>query len=553
MSATKEPVVEEPVVEEPVVEEPVVEEPVVEEPVVEEPVVEEPVVEEPVVEEPVVEEPVVEEPVVEEPVVEEPVVEEPVKSEEPVAEETPAEEAPKKSEFREETAEAEMLAATREAAAEQTKHGQEHLRTVNRTLAGVGAVVAAALFFYGQPWDETVDPVRRAAGIGLPATVFVFAILGLLQRGHGGLVSYVIGKDKRISTSLTQVALWTVALAGAFLYFISLDLLSDQTAHGFGVTVGKAWSKLPEEYFILLGGPFAAAVIARMSIGTKVEQGRLQKVEANQTGLKDIVSNDDGRGSLVDAQFFVFNLVALVWFAAELIQTSTKIPSIPPLLVGLTGISALGYTAAKAAESNQPVISSITRRLGTALGGIRAGELVEVRGANFIPPGASTEEFLPQLVVRFGAVDVLPEIETDRQRRVISPTATSIVARVPETVQAGSVDISVVTAAGAESNPRAISIIPDKAVITGVEPTTPAAGEPLMLRGRGFRSPTAAPTAQPTVMFDDLPVEASSASDGLLEVVIPNELDEETVNIAVIVAGGTEPSDQIRLRLRRTS
>ncbi|MBA2517864.1 MAG: IPT/TIG domain-containing protein [Solirubrobacterales bacterium] len=449
----------------------------------------------------------------------------------------------------ESAAEKDIVVRSREAAADNEQQGRDRLRQTNWVLASVGAAIVVISILYGQPWNETVDDDRRAGGIGIPLSVMVVGFLGLLQRGEGGLLAYLRGKDKRLSTSLTQIALWTVALATAFLYFISLDVLSDEGRYALDMTLGSAWKDFPEEYLLLLGGPFAAAVIARISVGTNVDQGRLQKTEANQTKLRDVVSDDDGRGSLVDAQFLVFNLVALVWFTAALVIDSTALPGIPPVLVGLTSISALGYTASKSAEANQPVVNSVTRNLGGGLGGIRPGDLVEVRGANFVPPGAASEEFIAQLAVRFGAIDVLPEIRLDEGGRVRSPSNTSIIARVPNTLPSGSVDVTVITAAGAQTASRPVTIVPDKAIITGLEPAFGTPGEPVVVRGRFFFGPQAAKGAQPTVLFDDVYARPTKATDEKLTVTVPPELSGESVNLIVIASGGIEPSDVVKFRL----
>jgi hypothetical protein len=284
-----------------------------------------------------------------------------------------------------------------------------------------------------------------------------------------------------------------------------------------------------------------------MSVGTKVEEGRLQKVEANQTKLRDAVTDDDGRGSLVDAQFLTFNLVALVWFVARLIQKPAGLPAMPPVLVGLTSVSALGYTAAKAAEANQPVIRSVTRFLGTAAGGIRPGDLVEIQGANFMPPGTASEEFVTQLAVRFGAVDVLPEIDTDDEGNVISPTNTSILARVPETLAAEPVDVWVITAAGAQSQPRRVTITPDKPVITGLQPAFAIPGRVVTIRGRYFISPLATNGERPTVMFGDIVKPAAEATERKLTVEVPPRIRGKSVQLTVIAAGATEESEPVKL------
>jgi hypothetical protein len=449
-----------------------------------------------------------------------------------------------------ETADKKVKVASRKVAEDREEAGRQWIRGANLCLVLLGLGLVALSLSIATPWNDELKDTRRAAGMSVPISVGLVGFLGLLQFGSGGLLAYVRGKDKRISTSLTQVALWTLALAGGFVYFVILDVISNDPGTSLTKTLGNAWDKFPEEYLLLLGGPFAAAVLARISVGTKVDDGRLQKVEANQTKLRDVVTDDDGRGNLVDAQFLTFNLVALVYFVARLIQEPVGLPAIPPVLVGLTSVSALGYTAAKAAEGNQPIIRSVTRHLGIGAGGIRPGDLVEVQGANFIPPGTASEEFLTNLAVRFGVLDVFPELREDEGHKIISPTNTSLLVRVPETLSGETVDVSVITAAGAQSEPRQLTIIPDKPVITGIEPAYATPGQPLSVRGRYFRSPLAAEGDKPTVMFGDVIKRAERSTDNELSINVPVNLDERRVDLSIIAAGSVTPSDPVKLRLK---
>ena len=453
-----------------------------------------------------------------------------------------------------EAAEKTIAERSKEIAKKKKSEGKSHLRLLNIGLAVIGLVAFVVFVVYGRFTSESGDDVRRAAAIGPPLAIASVFGLGALQIGRGGVLAYIRGKDQRLSTSLTQVALWTFAVGTAFLYFIALDALSNKPELSFEKTVGSAWKDLPEEYLLLLGGPFAAAVVARLAVGTKVDQGRLQKVDSDQTKLRDVITDDDGRGNLVDAQFLFFNVIALTWFAVAMtLQAEEGLPAIPPVLVGLTSIAALGYTASKAAESNQPFIKSVTRHLGAAGQGIRPGDLVEVRGTNFMPPGTVSEEFISQLSVRFGELDVLPEILNDDAGVVLSPTDTSLIAQVPETLGVEApVDVSVITAAGAQSAARPIKLVPDKAVIIGPDPPGVARpGRPLVVKGRFFRSPRAAESDQPIVFFGERQAEASASLDDELTVTVPSGISAASVPLTVIAAGATERSEPMTVKVQK--
>lgn len=191
-------------------------------------------------------------------------------------------------------------------------------------------------------------------------------------------------------------------LAGAFVYFLVRAAFD-----GSNGALPESLETLDESYLLLLGGPFAASVTAGLLTRTKLEAETIQKVSTDQAALKDLLSKDDGSGDLVDAQFLTFNLVAMIWFVGAIIATPAVLPVIPPALVGLTSLSALTYTASKAATRNAPVIQSVTLHVEPrepAGDGIRPGALVDIRGINFIPPGAGETKAVITTRVQFGNV-----------------------------------------------------------------------------------------------------------------------------------------------------
>jgi len=123
-----------------------------------------------------------------------------------------------------------------------------------------------------------------------------------------------VGKDGRWSTSKLQALLWTYAVLFGLASLIVAAWLGDDTG----------WTKqeklgLQEEYLILLGGPFAAAVLSKAITTQKAKDGTLPKSEAQETatvgeGLSQVISDDTGDTDLVDTQYFLFNLLALAYF-----------------------------------------------------------------------------------------------------------------------------------------------------------------------------------------------------------------------------------------------
>ena len=155
---------------------------------------------------------------------------------------------------------------------------------------------------------------------------------------------------------------------------------------------------------ILLGGPFAAAVAAKGLTSAKVDAGDITKTaedplvggsatESLTTGVMQAVGNDSGGVDLVDFQYFLFNLLALTYFLGNFIpHVAQGFPTIPSVLVALTGTSAAGYVGKKAVEKSSPTIIAMQPAILTP------GATVEVWGrwlvvkdaqGNLVPPSVS--------------------------------------------------------------------------------------------------------------------------------------------------------------------
>jgi hypothetical protein len=281
---------------------------------------------------------------------------------------------------------------------------------------------------------------------------------------------YLIGADGRFSTSRAQVALWTLALFFALTFFSvgipmtgSCPTVGDDTFEGVAAKecpdFGTTFDQLDASYLLLLGGPFAAAVASGAVVADKVNKRQLQKVKASKAQLKDLFTDDSGDADLVDLQFFIFNIVGLVFFAAALLDQPVALPSIPEGIIGLTSLAALAYTGAKAVAANEPVIDSITR--ARRRGAISPGSLVQINGSNFVPPGGDGRVQRSRVRVRFGEIEepVVPRSEGDTP---VNPTDTKLQVRVPMRVPVGDdVKVVVVTAAGVTSRPYLLKVIDD--------------------------------------------------------------------------------------------
>lgn len=212
------------------------------------------------------------------------------------------------------------------------------------------------------------------------------------------------------------------------------------------------------EYLLLLGGPFAALIAAKQIYATKAADGEIQKMKSIDTSLKDVLVDDRGRADLVDLQYLLFNFVALAFFFASFAAAKNVLPTLPEGLVALTSASALAYVGKKAVDKNRPLISSVA--LAEGAGTPTVGDVVRIRGQNFMPAGAEKVEYLMNVNVRFDTVTAPVPAEIlgpDGRARVTDPTVTNTDILVPvppmDLTTERVVSIVVTTAAGIETDP----------------------------------------------------------------------------------------------------
>lgn len=250
------------------------------------------------------------------------------------------------------------------------------------TWLGLGAV-AAIVVVVVLIWHHPLDPAARAV---IGATVLTYAAIVILGFAvgpeKGGTTAFVLGFDNRLSTSKLQVALWTIAIVYAFLFFIVQILC--------GAKLSGVFDHLDGTYLLLLGGPFASAVVAKATTSSQDTNGNLQQTTAATPSAADLVTGHDDAPSVTDAQYFLFNLVALAFFAVSLAKNPSTLPKLPDTLAALTSVSALTYLGAKAVSGSSPSITSVTLTPAPGHapdGKARAGDTVNVYGANFAPRG----------------------------------------------------------------------------------------------------------------------------------------------------------------------
>jgi hypothetical protein len=166
----------------------------------------------------------------------------------------------------------------------------------------------------------------------------------------GGIV---VGLDNRASTSKTIAFAWTLAVAWGLLSLIVAVWLGDHEPWDKQVDLG-----LQEEYLLLLGGPFAAAVLAKYAASSDAQAKTTAPV--GDAKLSELVNNDEGQTDLGDFQYVLFNVIALAFFFGDFIGDLDKgFPTLPAVLTGLALTSAAGYSAKKLLAQATPTLTSV--------------------------------------------------------------------------------------------------------------------------------------------------------------------------------------------------
>jgi hypothetical protein len=288
----------------------------------------------------------------------------------------------------------------------------------------------------------------------------------------------ITGYDGRRSTSKTITFAWTFVVAWML---VAVGLVAAASGASF-TDLLKNTSNL---YLVLLGGPYAAAIMAKVSVTNGVQTGRIQKTFAATTGASDIVSDDNGSTDLYDFQYTLFNLVALVivifLFGAH---PGKGFPGIPDFLAILTGGSAAAYTINKGLTSNAPSISGV--QPGTA----RIGDAVTITGTNLLPAANGATP-----TVSVGAVNAQQVTLPGPADTIGFTVPAPATAWAPQTAQ----QVVVTTTAGAIAVANgALTIVADQPLITHVTPPRFTVGDTTSVLGAFLLAPGTAYDAAAT-------------------------------------------------------
>lgn len=214
-------------------------------------------------------------------------------------------------------------------------------------------------------WYQSGSPSVPTAGPGAET----------LNDRRRGLKAAVMGQDGRVSTSKTQVVLWTGAVVWALIDLLLLARASPGNLFSSALT-----SNWRPEYLFLLGLPVAAAATAKAVVsGSNGGKGPVPhsdptaqpgpqatrvyvrdpvppEVKGFVTGVAELITSDDRSVSWADLQYVVFTLITLIYFLVQVLaQPQRGLPAVPAALLTLMGVSAGGYTALKILETRGTV------------------------------------------------------------------------------------------------------------------------------------------------------------------------------------------------------
>ncbi len=242
------------------------------------------------------------------------------------------------------------------------------------------------------------------------------------------------GADHRTSTSKTVVLAWTLAVAFGLLSLVVAAVLGDHGPWDLQVDRG-----LQGEYLIVLGGPFAAAVLARYATATQAETKSDGPV--GEAGPAQLLTNDHGDVDLGDFQYVLFNVIGLVFFFGDFIgDLGHGFPDLPLILTGLMLTSTGGYAAKKLLAQATPTLISVLPAAAAPNGS------VQIFGMNLDVPAVDSATSQPMIAtVLFGplaAAVTAHDIVLGNNRLTVT---------VPADAQPGSAPVSVARADGVKA------------------------------------------------------------------------------------------------------
>jgi hypothetical protein len=426
-------------------------------------------------------------------------------------------------------------------------------------------------------WQANTPGVWEAVGVVIVIALSIAAVLLSLwrrstkstgdQAGQGGAAGpqseaapprggLLTGYDYRVSTSKSMAYIWTavvawmvvtealVVLFGDPVKIVTANGQTTMTTPGFGEWMRHVLDDATSRnlYLIFLGGPYAAAILAKVTVTTRVSNGTLQKTDGDKKKKhpSDAVLNDAGAVDLVDFQYVLFNLiVALAAVGAFISDVGGGLPTLADFLAILTGGSALTYTVNKGVTSNQPTLTAIYPQTA------RVGDRVTVYGNNLAAVSSNPTD-VPTVTVAGVTATVVAGTAMSDSLTFVVPAPAAGTAWSPSDRQR----VLVTTVAGLNAPlDNQLQVVADQPTALRLDPATIAiaaaadyANIPITLYGDFLASPQGAgdpPTsAQITIAQSGAgtteTVNATVGGDGQLTLTLPTDLPGPTA----VAAGG---------------
>lgn len=376
-------------------------------------------------------------------------------------------------------------------------------------------------------------------------------------------LSGLLGADGRLSTSKTVAALWTLVVA-----YVVVALILIWPDKKWDDALKNLWPT----YLLLLGGPYASLVLAKAAVSTRVQSGSLQKPQGDGVPrLSDLVGDDSGATDLFDAQFVLFNLIAIIFVLVAFARMTLVIgfPDVPVGLLTLTGGPAAVYVANKALSGNGLVLFSVFPSL------VRAGETFTVYGQNFAPasgsgPAPPTTSTTSTTTTGEAAANGAPAAATNPPAATTQPAdatgaptveldgdalevktwtnATIVaVAKAPQVNSGGRLGISVGTEGGQRAFlPDALAVMIDP-VVLGLDKGYAAVGAKVLLSGRW----SGLAGLSLVVLVDGLaaPIDGQPVLGASLSFVVPTLPAPLPRTVEVKLVAGAETSNAVPLQV----
>ena len=208
--------------------------------------------------------------------------------------------------------------------------------------------------------STTSAPAARAVRWGFLIGLGIDAAVLIVGRLFGARVNRLfVGFDGRVSTSKTIAAIWTLVVAAALFGMVYANLLNHPQA------LNNLSSGSVGQYAVLFGGPLGAAILAKGIVTSQVNDDPTIKTPGTASAI-DLIANDQGDVDLGDFQYVLFNGLALFYVVSTLLHAPLNgLPHIPDVLLGLTGVAAVGYVGKKALPSSTSTGAAATPAVST--------------------------------------------------------------------------------------------------------------------------------------------------------------------------------------------